>query len=94
MSDPSIVTCKPPSVLTCDAAGCRCDPRPLVTTPVPQVCPPATQLQCSSRVCVCVPAPDLPIVHGEPAIPDGCTVLFAFVFAGLKKTLLGCWVNG
>lgn len=97
MSDNSFFACKPPAVPVCDASGCRCEVGAFNPAPAPAICPPSTHLTCGPRVCVCEADGQAPIVNGEPVgpdVPDGCTLLLAIIIAGVKKSLVACWVNG
>lgn len=86
--------CTPPLVRTCDFNGCSCEEAPPLN-PLTRPCRPPQELVCypETQTCQCVVDPQ-PAVFAPAAAEDGCAIVAAVIVAGIKKTLLACWVDG
>lgn len=95
MNDSKYALCQPPAFFVCAGSECRCELPPATPLPLPEVCLPPKLLTCVTGQCTCIPDHRPPVVDqpAGPIDPDGCTLLLAVVVAGVKKSLLACWVG-
>jgi hypothetical protein len=92
MKQPNAVPtiCKPPAVAACpsDGAPCTCA---VIGRPFP-VCEAPQVARCEGLACVCVIPPPAPVIVEAPA-EDACSIVVTMIVAGIKKSLLACWVT-
>lgn len=91
--NPIARACTPPLVRTCDFDSCRCDEAPPLN-PLTRPCRPPQELVCFPEAQTCTCVAEQPAVVAPPAAEDGCAIVAAVIVAGIKKTLLACWVDG
>lgn len=95
MEEKPFPLCKPPSVTLCDGQDCHCLTPPQPRVQPLEVCLPPMGLQCFGQQCFCMEHPTPPIVYAAPpSAGDACAIAMTLVMAGVKKTLLTCWVSG
>lgn len=83
--------CVGPAAQICDASGCRC--LPMWNQPEPFACEAPLVPFCTRTECFCIKSPHA--LLEQPVAPgDACSLVIAIVVAGIKKTLLACWVDG
>jgi hypothetical protein len=83
-----------PPIPSCDLLDCRFRDPPVVELPFDRCQLPRVE-QCVSGQCACVLVSPYPTVQAEPVAPeDACSIVMVLIVAGVKKTLLSCWVSG
>lgn len=82
--------CRPNYTPRCDLGGCRCE---LIQEPPPPACKPPFVEHCVLGTCGCVPPS---VAFPPPGVDgaEGCSIVLTLIVAGVKKTLLACWVDG
>ena len=88
---PSPLRCEPPTISACSPERCECVLAPLAPYPV---CTPPSQVVCNGEACACVLMPQQSLVLEPPLPEDGCAIVLSIIVAGVKKSLLTCWVDG
>ncbi len=95
MNNDPIFICKPPAVPVCDALGCYCEARPVPIGKPPNACKAPQRMVCQPGIeCYCALPPGQQLSGPPELVDDGCALIVSIVVAGIKKSLIGCWVDG